>query len=337
MKAMILAHPQPIEENPLQPADLAVPVPGNDEILIRTLVCGACHTDLDEAEGRLVPTKLPIVPGHQVVGAVEDVGRGVTRFEPGDRVGVTWLYSTCGRCKYCKSGSENLCKDAKWTGKDADGGYAEYIVIGEDFAYPLPERFSDSEAAPLLCAGLIGYRTIRLAQITDGQTIGLYGFGASAHIVIQIIKYKFPNSPVFVFTRTDEHAEHARSLGAAWTGRSGDQPPEKLDRAMDFTPVGECVRDALAALDRGGRLVINAIRKETPVPPLDYAQYLWLEREIKSVANVTRQDAEEFLPLAAQIPIVPAVEEFELGRANEVLYSIKHSKIRAAAVLRVSG
>lgn len=333
---MILTDPRPVEKNPLKAADVPIPVLENDEILIKILVCGACHTDLDEAEGRLVPTKSPIVPGHQVVGVVEDVGRGVTRFELGDRVGVTWLYSACGRCTYCKSGSENLCKDAKWTGKDADGGYAEYMVICEDYAYPLPERFSDSQAAPLLCAGVIGYRTVRLAQITDGQTIGLYGFGASAHIVIQMIKHKFPASPVFVFTKTAEHAEHARSLGAAWTGRSGDQPPEKLERAMDFTPVGECIRDALAALDRGGRLVINAIRKETPLPALQYAEYLWMEREIKSVANVTRQDAEEFLPLAAQIPIVPAVEEFELGRANEALHSIKHSKIRAAAVLRVS-
>ena len=209
------------------------------------------------------------------------------------------------------------------------------MVISEDFAYPLPERFSDGEAAPLLCAGVIGYRTLRLAEIADGQIIGLFGFGASAHIVIQIIKYKFPNSPVFAFTKTAEHAELAKDLGATWTGRSGDKPPAKLNKAMDFTPVGECVRDALAVLDRGGRLIINAIRKETPVPALDYAEYLWLEREIKSVANVTRRDAEEFLPLAAQIPIIPSVEEFPLAQANDVLVSIKHSKIRGAAVLKV--
>jgi propanol-preferring alcohol dehydrogenase len=209
------------------------------------------------------------------------------------------------------------------------------MVISEDFTYPLAERFSDAEAAPLLCAGVIGYRTLRLAEITDGQTIGLFGFGACAHIVIQIIKYKFPNSKVFVFTKTTEHARLAESLDAVWTGRSGDNPPVKLDKIMDFTPAGRCVRDALAVLDKGGRLVINAIRKETSVPELDYAKYLWLEKEIKSVANVTRKDAEEFLPLAAQIPIVPTIEEFPLAQANEALLRLKLSKLRAAAVLRV--
>jgi propanol-preferring alcohol dehydrogenase len=333
---MLLTRTCPIEERPLQPADLPVPAPGDNKILLKVSVCGACHTDLDEAEGRLTPTKSPIVPGHQVVGTVADKGTAVTKFRTGDRVGVTWLYSACGRCRFCQSGSENLCGNAKWTGKDADGGYAEYMVVSQDFAYLLPEEFSDSQAAPLLCAGVIGYRTVRLAEITDGQTIGLYGFGASAHIVIQVIKHKFPNSPVYVFTKTAEHARLAESLGAAWTGRSGDQPPEKLDRAMDFTPVGECVRDALLVLDKGGRLIINAIRKQTPVPPLDYAEYLWLEREIKSVANVTRRDAEEFLPLAAEIPIKPTIEEFPLEQANEVLLAIKRSKLRAAAVLKVS-
>jgi propanol-preferring alcohol dehydrogenase len=335
MKAIVLNKACPIEEKPLEPANLPIPKPDDSEILVKVSVCGACHTDLDEAEGRLKPSKLSIVPGHQVVGTVADTGKAVTKFKTGERVGITWLYYSCGSCDFCRTGQENLCEQAKWTGKDADGGYAEYMVIGEDFAYPIPEMFSDSQAAPLLCAGVIGYRTLKLADITDGQTIGLFGFGASAHIVIQIIKYKFPNSPVFVFTKTAEHAKLAESLGAAWTGRSGDQPPAKLNRIMDFTPVGECVRDALAVLDRGGKLVINAIRKETPVPALDYAEYLWLEREVKSVANVTRADAEEFLPLAAQIPIVPTIEEFPLAQANEVLIKIKHSRLRAAAVLRV--
>ncbi|MHC4498459.1 MAG: zinc-dependent alcohol dehydrogenase family protein [Planctomycetota bacterium] len=335
MKAMVLAKSCPIEDRPLQPVDLQVPKPDDNEILVKVSVCGACHTDLDEAEGRLTPTKSPIVPGHQIVGAVVDKGKHVGKFKTGDRVGITWLYSACGNCHFCQSGNENLCDNANWTGKDANGGYAEYTVISEDFAYPLPQRFSDSQAAPLLCAGVIGYRTVRLAQITDGQIIGLYGFGASAHIVIQIIKHRFPNSPVFVFTKTAEHAQLAENLGAAWTGRSGDEPPAKLNRAMDFTPVGECVRDALLVLDRGGRLVINAIRKETRVPALDYAEYLWLEREIKSVANVTRRDAEEFLPLAAEIPITPTIEEFPLEKANEVLLSIKYSRLRAAAVLRI--
>jgi len=335
MKAMVLNKTFPVEEKPLELTDLPRPTVADDQILVKVLVCGACHTDLDEVEGRLKPTKLPMVLGHQVVGTVADKGKAVTKFKTGDRVGITWIYSACGKCSFCQSGEENLCGRARWTGKDVNGGYAEYMVISEDFAYPLPKRFSDSEAAPLLCAGVIGYRTLRLAEVTDGEIIGLYGFGACAHIVIQIIKYKFPNCPVFVFTKTAEHAKLAESLGAAWTGRSGDQPPAKLNKAMDFTPVGQCVRDALAVLDRGGRLVINAIRKETPVPPLDYARYLWLEREIKSVANVTRADAEEFLPLAAQIPIVPTIEEFPLAQANEVLIKLKHSKLRAAAVLRV--
>jgi propanol-preferring alcohol dehydrogenase len=337
MKAMILDTQSPIEEMPLKPADLPVPAPAEEQILIEVSVCGACHTDLDEAEGRLKPSKSPIVPGHQVVGKVVDKGTAVTKHKIGGRVGITWLFSSCGECDFCRSGSENLCAKARWTGKDADGGYAEFMVIGEDYAYPVPERFSDSQAAPLLCAGVIGYRTLRLADVTDGQKIGLFGFGASAHIVIQIIKYRFPNSPVFVFTKTEQHAELAKKLGAAWTGRSGDRPPEKLNKIMDFTPVGECVRDALGVLERGGRLIINAIRKETPVPPLDYAEYLWLEKEIKSVANVTRRDAEEFLPLAARIPIEPTIEEFPLEQANEVLNSIKNSRLRAAAVLKING
>jgi propanol-preferring alcohol dehydrogenase len=290
---------------------------------------------LDEVEGRLMPGKFPIVLGHQVVGTVADVGKAVSKFNGGERVGITWLYQACGECNFCRTGQENLCSNAKWTGKDADGGYAEYMVITEDYAYRIPERFSDSQAAPLLCAGVIGYRTLRLSEITDGQKIGLFGFGACAHILIQVIRHKFPNSEVFVFTKTAEHAELAKSLGAVWTGRSADHPPAKLNRVMDFTPVGECVRDALAVLDKGGRLVINAIRKETPVPALDYADYLWLEKEIKSVANVTRKDAEEFLPLAAEIPIVPTIEEFALSEANEVLISIKHSKLRAAGVLKI--
>jgi len=336
MRAMILDTQSPIEEKPLKPTDVPVPIPNDDQILVEVSVCGACHTDLDEAEGRLMPSKVPIIPGHQVVGKITDKGKAVSKHKIGNRVGITWLFSSCSECDLCRTGNENLCAKAKWTGKDADGGYAEFMVISENFAYPIPEWFSDSQAAPLLCAGVIGYRTLRLADITDGQKIGLFGFGASAHIVIQIIKYKFPNSPVFVFTKTENHAELAKKLGAIWTGRSGDKPPEKLNKIMDFTPVGECVRDALGVLERGGRLIINAIRKETPVPPLDYAKYLWLEKEIKSVANVTRRDAEEFLPLAARIPIAPTIEEFPLEQANEVLCSIKNSRLRAAAVLKIN-
>jgi propanol-preferring alcohol dehydrogenase len=349
MKAMVLTKPCSIKDKPLVLVELPIPKPRENEVLIKVSVCGACHTDLDEAEGRLL-TKLPVVPGHQVVGMVAQLGKRVTKHKVGDRVGVTWLYSSCSKCGFCKAGQENLCLAAQWTGKDADGGYAEYMVVQEDYAYPIPKLFADSQAAPLLCAGVIGYRTLRLAEIKNGEAIGLFGFGASAHIVIQIIKHQFPDNPVFVFTKTEEpaspqsggrglakggHAELAKSLGATWTGQSGDEPPVKLDKIMDFTPVGECVRDALKVLNRGGRLVINAIRKESPVPALDYSKYLWLEREIKSVANVTRKDAEEFLPLAAKIPIVPTIEEFPLEQANEVLLRIKHSQLRAAGVLRI--
>lgn len=335
MKAMVLNNQAPIEENPLELVDLPKPAVNDNQILVKISVCGACHTDLDEAEGRLSPTKSPIIPGHQIVGKVAEKGKQVTKFKIGDRVGITWLYSSCGKCDFCQAGNENLCSRAKWTGKDANGGYSEFTVIGEDFAYSIPDEFSDPQAAPLLCAGVIGYRTLRLANITDGQKIGLFGFGASAHIVIQIIKYKFPNSPVYVFTKTAQHAELAENLGAVWTGRSGDRPPHKLNKIMDFTPVGECIRDALDVLEKGGRLIINAIRKETPVPPLEYAKYLWLEKEIKSVANVTRRDAVEFLPLAARIPIVPTIEKFPLCQANQVLCSIKNSRLRAAAVLEI--
>ncbi len=337
MKAMAFTKQSAIEERPLELMDLPQPRFSDNQILVKVSVCGACHTDLDEAEGRIKLEKLPRVPGHQVVGTVAEKGKNVTRFQIGERVGVTWLYSSCGECRFCRAGMENLCEKAKWTGKDADGGYAEYMVIGEDCAYKLPENFSDSQAAPLLCAGVIGYRTLKLADVKDGESVGLVGFGACAHIVIQILKYKYPASKVYVFTKTEKHSERAKKLGAVWTGRPGEKPAVKLNKIMDFTPAGECVRDALSVLERGGRLVINAIRKETPVPAMEYDRYLWLEKEIKSVANVTRKDAEEFLPLAAQIPIVPIIEEFSVEQANEVLLAIKRSKLKAAAVLRVSG
>ena len=335
MKAMVLDQPSAIEHKPLRLAELPTPVPHDNQILIKVSLCGLCHTDLDEIEGRLPPTKSPIVLGHQIVGTVVDKGNAAAQFATHQRVGITWLYSSCGKCTFCRSGRENLCDDAKWTGKDADGGYAEYMVVPEDSAHPIPEQFSDAQAAPLLCAGVIGYRALRLSEISNGQIVGLFGFGASAHIVIQIIRHKFPSSPVFVFTRSEEHRELANSLGAAWTGSPADRPPAKIHKAIDFTPVGESVRTALLAMEKGGRLVINAIRKITPAPPLDYAECLWLEKEIKSVANVTRRDAREFLPLAAQIPIVPEVRQFELEQANEALLLLKQAKIRAAAVLNL--
>lgn len=335
MKAIVLDKPSPIEHGPLRLAELPEPAPAEDQILVKVSCCGLCHTDLDEIEARLPPTKSPIVMGHQIVGTVADRGSAASKFDMQQRVGITWLYSSCGKCAFCQSGRENLCDQAKWTGKDADGGYAEYMVVPEAFAHPIPEQFSDAQAAPLLCAGVIGYRAVRLSEITNGQIVGLFGFGASAHIVIQIIRHKFPDSPVFVFTRSEEHRELARSLGAAWTGSPADQPPARIHRAIDFTPVGESIPTALLAMQKGGRLVINAIRKITPAPPLDYAECLWHEKEIKSVANVTRQDAAEFLPLAAKITIVPQVRQFDLEQANEALLLLKQAKIRAAAVLKI--
>lgn len=336
MKAIVLARIAPIEEEPLVETELPTPTPENDEILVKVSVCGLCHTDLDEIEGRLPPSTLPIVPGHQIVGTVVQKGPGVVLHEIGDRVGITWLYSSCRACPFCRTGRENLCDRARWTGKDANGGYAEDMVAGQDFAYPIPPAFSDLQAAPLLCAGVIGYRAIQLAQISDGQTIGLFGFGASAHIAIQLIRHEFPKSDVFVFTRGDHHKELARMLGASWTGSPGQEPPVRLDRAIDFTPVGETVRSALSVLNRGGRLVINAIRKVSPVPELVYERHLWDEKELKSVANVTRTDATEFLPLAAEIPLYPRVEAIAPEDINHALIRLKQGRIEAAAALEVT-
>ncbi len=336
MKAMILTKTADIEEMPLQLTEVPTPVPQANEILIKISACGVCHTDLDEVEGRLQPLKLPIIPGHQVVGIVADKGKNVTRFNINDRVGVTWLYQSCGECGFCNSGQENLCENAKWTGKDANGGYAEYMTIGEDFAHPIPARFSDYQAAPLLCAGVIGYRALRLCGIADGQTIGLFGFGASAHIAIQVIKYKWPKNKVFVFTRSSEHQKLAKKLGADWVGTIKDAIPTKLNRAIDFTPIGQAVADAMVLLDKGGRLVINAIRKFDKIPEMDYEKHLWNEKEIKSTANVSRLDAMEFLSLAAEIPIITDSEIFKLEKANEALKLLKQAKIKAAAVLKIA-
>lgn len=332
---MVLKGTGMVEGNLLELTDVPTPQPDPNQLLVKISVCGACHTELDEIEGRLLPTKMPIILGHQIVGEVVEAGAEVSKFKIGSRVGITWLNSSCQKCEFCLAGNENLCPNAKWTGKDVDGGYAQYTIISENFAHPIPESFSDAQAAPLLCAGVIGYRALRLCQMTDGQTLALYGFGASAHIVIQIAKFKYPNSTIFAFTRGTEHQDMAKDLGAAWVGRLTDTPPGKIDKAIDFTPVGETVHSALNQLNPGGRLVINAIRKINPIPELDYAKQLWHEKEIKSVANVTNADAAEFLRLAGQIPIIPAIQEFELAQANEVLLSIKQSKTRAAAVLAI--
>jgi propanol-preferring alcohol dehydrogenase len=332
MKAMVLKEISPIEKEPLKMVELPDPVPGPKEIQVKISACGVCHTELDEIEGRL-PPKLPIVLGHQIVGRVQELGSGARKFNLGDRIGIAWINSACGECQFCQEGNENLCSDFRGTGCHVNGGYAQYTVVSEDFAYLIPERFSDTEATPLLCAGAIGYRDLVLSGIKKGQTLGLFGFGASAHIVIQMAKHW--GCEVFVFTRGEGHRSLAKKLGASWAGGPEDQPPGKLHCAIDFTPVGETVPHALKVLEKGGRLVLAVIRKRNPIPPLDYAQFLWDEKEIKSVANITRRDAQEFLPLAAEIPIIPEVQEFELEKANQALILLKQGKIRGAGVLRM--
>jgi propanol-preferring alcohol dehydrogenase len=332
MKAQILRKVSAIENRPLELIDLPIPRPGSKEILVRISACGVCHTELDEVEGRL-RANLPVILGHEIVGKVEGLGHGVTKFKIEDRAGIAWIHSACGKCQFCREGNENLCSQFEATGCQTNGGYAQYTVVSEDFAYLIPDRFTDSQAAPLLCAGAIGFRALTLSGIKRGQTLGLFGFGASAHIVIQVAKYW--GCQIYVFTRSAERRSLAEQLGAAWTGRAEDDPPTKVDSAIDFTPVGETVPSALRVLEKGGRLVIAVIRKRNPLPPLDYARLLWDEKEIKSVANITRADAQAFLLLAAEIPIIPEVQEFKLEEANEALVLLKQGKIQGAAVLRV--
>ena len=340
MKVMVLKRVAPIEEKPLEPEDWPIPAPGPKQILVKISACGVCHTELDEIEGRLQPS-LPIILGHEIVGRVESFGREATKFQSGDRVGIGWINYACGKCHFCRQGNENLCSEFQGTGCHANGGYAEYTVVSEDFAYLIPDRFSCVQAAPLLCAGAIGYRALRLTGLRDGQILGLFGFGASAHIVIQIVKHKYPNSRVFVFTRPrqQKHQDLARKLGADWVGATGDAPPAKLNCAIDFTPAWKPVVEALRVLEKAGRVVINAIRKEErdkeTLLKLDYLTHLWLEKELKSVANITRSDARDFLPLAAEIPIIPEVQEFTLEEANEALTLLKQGKIQGAGVLKM--
>jgi propanol-preferring alcohol dehydrogenase len=338
MKAMLLDELCSLDtcSRPLRLADLPEPVPGEKDILVKVSACGVCHTELDEIEGR-TPPRLPVVLGHQVVGRVEKMGPEARRFRPGERVGVGWIYSACGKCRFCLRGDENLCQAFKATGRDVDGGYAEYMTVAEDFAYRIPTPFSDVEAAPLLCAGAIGYRSLRLSGLQDGQNLGLTGFGASGHLVLMTARHRYPRSRVFVFARSAQERAFALELGAAWAGDTEEGSPEKLAAIIDTTPVWKPVVEALKNLEPGGRLVINAIRKEEVdkeyLLRLDYLTHLWLEREIKSVANVARSDVREFLELAAEIPIKPQVELFALEDANRALTELKTRRIRGAKVL----
>ncbi|HYW94501.1 MAG TPA: zinc-dependent alcohol dehydrogenase family protein, partial [Bacteroidales bacterium] len=327
-------------DTPLEYKDVPDPSPKENEILIKVSVSGVCHTEMDEIEGRTAPPNLPVIPGHQVVGRVAGMGPKAGKFKEGARVGVAWIYSSCGHCDYCRTGNENLCESFKATGRDADGGYAEYMTVPEDYAYPIPEVFEDSQAAPLLCAGAVGYRALRLAKPENNQNIGLTGFGASGHLVISMIRHRYPDSKIFVFARRKEEREFAEELGAHWTGESTDKTPELLHSIIDTTPVWKPDVEALKNLRPGGRLVINAIRKldvdKEYLMNLNYHEYLWMEKEIKSVANVARQDVKECLDLSAEVPIIPEIREFTLKDANKALVEMKHSKIRGAKVLVIS-
>ncbi len=341
MKAMLLNSITDLRSNksPLKLEEIPIPVLNKGEILIRISVCGVCHTELDEIEGRTPPPIFPRVLGHQVVGTVNKLGEGVSKFKPGERVGVAWIYSSCGECRYCMEGNDNLCPDFRATGRDHDGGYAEYMSVHEDFAYNIPTVMSDSEAAPLLCAGAIGYRSLRLARIEDGQNLGLTGFGASGHLVMKMAKYLYPNSRIYVFARSEKEREFSRELGAVWAGNTDEFSPEKLDAIIDTTPVWRPVVEALKNLSTEGRLVINAIRKEEAdkgaLLDIDYGRDLWMEREVKSVANVSRADVREFLDLASRIPIKPHIEEYPLEDANKALCELKEGNIKGAKVLLV--
>ena len=329
MKAMILRQPNPIETKPLELVDLPEPNIQSDEILIRVKACGICHTDLHIIEGELNLPKLPIVPGHQITGIVEKIGEKVKQIKIGDKVGVPWVYSTCGKCKFCKEGKENLCDNIKFSGFNVNGGYAEYLVAKESFTYKLPRGFSFIKAAPLLCAGIIGYRALKLSETKPKSKLGLYGFGASAHITIQIALDK--GCEVYVFSRSEKHRNLAQKLGAIWTGTPDDIPPQKLDNAIIFAPAGNLVLTALKALDKGGILVLAGIHM-TPIPEIAYS-LIYQERIIRSVANSTRKDAIELLKLARKIPIKTEIEAFPLAKANQALKFLKESKIQGSAVL----
>jgi propanol-preferring alcohol dehydrogenase len=330
MKAQILRRPRPAEQSPLEMTDLPTPTPGDDELLLRVRVCGLCHTDLHTVEGEISGT-LPIVPGHQIVGEVEKVGASVRTFRVGDRVGVPWLHRACGECEFCRSDRENLCERAQFTGFHVNGGYAEYAVAPAAFAAKIPDGFDDAHAAPLLCAGIIGYRALRLSNMRSQQTLGLYGFGASAHIAIQIA---VPwGCEVFVATRGTEHQRLAKELGAAWVGRAEDVPNASLHAAVMFAPAGALVPDALRALRKGGTLALAGIYM-TPIPEMKY-ELLYHERMLRSVANATRDDARQLLQLAGQIPIRMEVQTFPFADANRALVALKRSEIHGAGVLVV--
>jgi propanol-preferring alcohol dehydrogenase len=331
MKACLLHAPSAIETNPLEYAEVRTPQPKSGEVLVAVRACGVCRTDLHVVEGELPPRKSPVIPGHQVVGIVESQGENARRFRIGDRVGIAWLHRTDGTCEYCKAGAENLCDNPMFTGYSVDGGYAEYIVAPEDFIYALPAGFPDEQTAPLLCAGIIGFRSLRLSGIRAGGRLGFYGFGAAAHVAIQVARHW--NVEVFACTRDLRHQKLALELGAAWAGGTFDEPPKKLDAAIVFAPAGEIVPAALKALKKGGALILGGIHM-SPIPSFSY-DLLYQERVIRSVANNTRQDGEDFLRIAAEIPIRTHIQIFPLAEVNRALNALKNDAIPGAAVLRI--
>ncbi len=337
MRAMVMRAVVRMEDDPapLELMDVVEPEPGPGEILVAVSVCGVCHTELDEIEGRTPPPALPVIPGHQIVGRVAALGAGSTRFGIGDRVGIGWIYSSTG------ADDENLSDQFRATGRDVDGGYAESVVVPEDYAYAIPDAFSDVEAAPLLCAGGVGFRALRLAGIGDGDVLGLTGFGGSGHLVLQLARHLYPACRVLVFARSEQERQFALELGADWAGDTAATPPEAPHAIIDTTPAWRPVLAALDCLRPGGRLVINAIRKEVGdrdlMASIRYEDHLWMEKEIKSVANVTRRDLEEFLPIAAQIPLHVEVTEYPLEDANRALEDLRTGHVRGAKVLRISG
>ena len=333
VKACVLQSPAPIATNPLVFADVSTPQPGNGEVLVRVSYCGVCRTDLHVIERELAPRKSPIIPGHQVIGVIEKLGPGANRFSLGARVGIAWLHHTDGTCEFCRSGAENLCDHPTFTGYSVDGGYAEYAVASEGFIYAIPEQFPDEQAAPLLCAGIIGFRSLRLSGIKPGGKLGFYGFGAAAHIAIQVARHW--NVDVYAATRDARHQKLALELGAKWAGSTFAEPPVKLDAAIVFAPAGEIVPAALKALRKGGTLVLGGIHM-SPIPSFDY-DLLYQERVIRSVANNTRQDGEDFLRVAAEIPVRMHTQLFPLREANRALNALKSDAIEGAAVLKVEG
>lgn len=333
MKACVLQSPAPIATNPLVFADVSTPQPGNGEVLVRVSYCGVCRTDLHVIEGELASRKSPIIPGHQVIGVIEKLGPGANRFSLGARVGIAWLHHTDGTCEFCRSGAENLCDHPTFTGYSVDGGYAEHAVASEDFIYAIPEQFPDEQAAPLLCAGIIGFRSLRLSGIKPGGKLGFYGFGAAAHIATQVARHW--NMEVYAATRDARHQNLALELGAKWAGSTFAEPPVKLEAAIVFAPAGEIVPAALKALRKGGTLVLGGIHM-SPIPSFDY-DLLYQERVIRSVANNTRQDGEDFLRVAAEIPVRMHTQLFPLREANRALNALKSDAIEGAAVLKVEG